>query len=114
MNHAKPDAILYSEQLKTGGNIRERVRNIQTQLGPRLGGDQFTTLGPNAGGRVYSRDVGGGWYLATLRPDDTLNYPNDHELAKQPRYKWEEQPDGTRHGYLLEKAEGPTLEPVEA
>lgn len=102
----KPDAILFHSSHKEGTTIRQRIVNVQKAFGPVLGGDQFTELGPQFGGRVYSREVGGQWYLATLHHGDTLLYPNDHDKAKQPRYDWEVQPDGTRHGYLKDRPAG--------
>ncbi|WP_422932037.1 hypothetical protein [Singulisphaera sp. PoT] len=101
----RPDAILFHSSFKKGDRSIDRTTHVQRQLGPRLGGDQHTCLGPKFGGRVYSRDVGGGWYLATLNPDDTLNFPIDHDFAMRPRYRWEDQPDGTRHGFLMSEDE---------
>jgi hypothetical protein len=110
MPDAKPDAVLFPAALKRGATSAARLQHIQTTLGPRLGGDRHTELGPDHGGRIHSRDVGGGWYLATLDPADTLNFPHDHDRAGMPRYRWEEQPDGTRHGWLIPEDETPAPE----
>lgn len=96
-----PDAILFPETLKRGKSSLDRTTHVQKTLGPILGGKEITTLGAQHGGRVYSRDVGGGMYLATLSPSDTLLFPSDHDYARQPRYRWEDQPDGTKHGFLI-------------
>lgn len=102
---AAPDAVLYHESMKRGATSAQRLQAIQKVLGPRLGGSNVTSLGPQFGGRVYSRDVGGGWYLATLSAGDTLLFPTDHDYARMPRYRWEDQPDGTKHGWLLSPEE---------
>jgi hypothetical protein len=96
-----PDAILFPDSLKRGKSSLDRTAYVQRTLGPVLGGKDHTSLGPQHGGRVYSRDVGGGMYLATLSPEDTLLFPTDHDYARQPRYRWEDQADGTRHGFLI-------------
>lgn len=98
---ARPDAVLWHESAKRGSSSAERVRHTQRMVGPVLGGTNYTALGPGFGGRVHSSDVGGGWYLSTLDPDDSLLFPTTHEFARQPRYRWVDQPDGTRHGWLL-------------
>ena len=97
----KPDAILFPDTLKRGKSSLDRTTHVQRTLGPILGGNQHTSLGAAHGGRVYSRDVGGGFYLATLSADDTLLFPSGHDYARTPRYRWEDQPDGTKHGFLL-------------
>lgn len=101
----KPDAVLYHTSLKQGRSSVDRARHIQMLVGPILGGTKVTQLGARYGGRVHSSEVGDGWYLATLDPDDSLLFPTTHDYARQPRYRWEDQPDGTRHGWLLSPRE---------
>lgn len=88
MADGKPDAVWYEEGYKRGDTAPARLGHVQETLGPILGG------------RVYSRQVGGGRWLATLSPQDTLLYPKLHARAGQERYRWEDQPDGTKHGFL--------------
>jgi hypothetical protein len=104
----KPDAVLFPDTFKKGKSSLDRTTHVQRELGPRLGGSDHTSLGAAHGGRVYSRDVGGGMFLATLSPEDTLLFPSGHDHARRPRYRWEDQPDGTKHGFLLtaEELEG--------
>lgn len=96
-----PDAILFPGSLKKGKSSLDRTTYVQKILGPILGGKEITSLGAQFGGRVYSRDVGGEMFLATLAAEDTLLFPTDHEYARQPRYRWEDQADGTKHGFLI-------------
>lgn len=100
-----PDAILYRAQHKVGSSSIRRATHVQQTFGPLLGGSAHTSLGPAHGGRVYSRSVGGGWWMASLAHDDTLLFATDHDHARMPRYRWEDQPDGTRHGWLLSPLE---------
>lgn len=102
---ANPDAILYPGNAKRGRTQVDRATWVQKVLGPRLGGKDFTSLGPEHGGRVYSRDVGDGWFLATLNPDDTMFFAISHEYARHDRYRWEDQEDGTRNGFMLSAEE---------
>lgn len=90
MPEGKPAAVLFTDSYKQGNSVLNRLVHLQETLGPVLGG------------RVYSRQVGWGRWLATLAPEDTLLFPTTHDRAGQERYRWEDQPDGTRYGYLVE------------
>lgn len=43
-----------------------------------------------------------GEFFATRDPADTLNYPLGHPKEGKPRYRWEDQGNGVKYGYLLE------------
>jgi hypothetical protein len=52
--------------------------------------------------RAYVRLADGTHHFCTGNPHDTIYFPTDHDRAGQPRYGWEPQPDGSRHGYLVD------------
>jgi hypothetical protein len=89
---SKVDAVLFHQMYKRGGTIYERLRFIQDQLGPVLGGT------------VHSADVGDGWFLARLDPSQTLLFPKAHALAGAQRYTWTDQAPGLKYGTLRDEA----------
>jgi hypothetical protein len=42
--------------------------------------------------------------LASPICNDTVLFPKEHELAGQPRYEWQDRPDGLKYGYLVPEA----------
>jgi hypothetical protein len=106
---AHPHAVMFRESFKRGKTFLDRLTFVQKTLGPRLGpAANPTSLGPDYGGQLHVSDVGGGWWFARHRAEDQPSYARDHEeYPGEPRYRWEDQPDGTRNGYLIE-ADGGT------
>jgi hypothetical protein len=101
-----PDAVLYPDSYKAEA-VRAMLAGVERKLEPgegtrlRMRGVQ-DKLAPVLGGQAWHTDVGGGWHMATLEPHPTFLLPQDHPTRpKQPKYEWVDQPDGTRHGYLL-------------
>lgn len=86
---SRPDAVLFHDRHKQGNSLVARLRWM------------IDTFGPVLGGKPWGSEIGGGWWIARLDPSDSLLRP-DH----RPRYRWEDQPDGTRWGYLLETRTG--------
>lgn len=93
-----PDAVIFP-----AGYFARRLDRIQAKFGAILGGT------------LYCRNQGNHTF-ATTDPADTLLFPTWHDLAKEPRYEWEDVPgeDGVRYGYLvdgaLETRKGPPAE----
>ena len=54
--------------------------------------------------KIYSRNQGDSNFI-TGHPDDTLNFPSNHETRpKEARYKWAVQPNGIQYGTLADGA----------
>lgn len=99
-----PDAILYHDSMKVGKSMGGRLANVQERFGPILAGPDAKYKGFRSH-PIYNRPVGGGFNLATFSADldaTSLLYPTTHPTKpKRPRYEWVDQPDGSRHGWLL-------------
>lgn len=89
------DAVLFGAGFATGLTHANRLHSA------------FDKLEPLLGGQPHVRGVGGGRYLATRSPHDTLLYPDGHERARQPRYAWTDGPDGVRYGCLIDEGATP-------
>lgn len=105
-----PDAVIFPVSLrKPLGNTRglslasivmkKKVSTVETA-------EEFLGIDFNAGGRAHCFPYAAGdnpMVFAARSPHDTLLFPNGHPKEKEPRYKWVEQEDGSRFGYLVEK-----------
>jgi hypothetical protein len=95
-----PDAILFDAKWKPSGQtFRHRVHNTLEKL-------EILFYGSPHAGQAHFREVGGGRFLGSKTAGEAgvgfpLNYPADHDLAGQPRFRWEPGADGSKLGYFL-------------
>lgn len=67
---------------------------------------------PILGGRVHFGKFPPRHLFVTRSPHDSYLMPMWHEHAGRERYRWEDEGDGVRYGYLVDGA--PTAEEIEA
>jgi hypothetical protein len=92
---AGPDAILIAEPKKTA-NTHVLRHEPYLELARRVLGIPAPCL----------RSIpGSGAILITRTINDTLNFPQAHKRAMTSRYRWEDQPDGIKFGFLVEGAD---------
>ncbi len=90
-----PDALMVPESHKRGVRLVDRVASIADYAEPLLDVD------PKRAERAYIRLQGNGKLFISKSIFDTINFPTDHPLGGQPRYRWVLQPDGSEFGYLV-------------
>jgi hypothetical protein len=91
------DAVLVPMAFRKGTTSVARLQSVFDASAGALGMPQ----GPPW---PHVRECGGGNYLVTRSPDDSLLFPTWHSRAGEPRYDWEDQPNGVKLGRL--KADG--------
>lgn len=115
----KPDAVMIPSEWKNRplpgtpgepGTSMHRSNAIILHAEKALGTDY-------AGGqRAYARLEGGAGspqgshFFVTNHPHDTLYFPTAHPRAGQPRYRWEQQEDGSVFGFLVDDEARETTE----
>ncbi len=92
----RPDALFLPESLKAGSRIFDRVASISAVAEPLLEVDRAK------GERAYLRKQPHGRLFITRDPSDSIFFPTTHRRSGQPRYRWEQRPDGIEIGYLVE------------
>lgn len=92
---ARPDAIIFTRggQVSMLPESNESVDNIVGFADKHLQTSELELA------RVRAQP---GEFFATRDPSDTLNYPLGHSREGRPRYRWEDQGNGLKYGYLLE------------
>ena len=89
-----PDAVMAPVSWKVGSNSLER--------GIELAKRAEAALGLEGAQRAYVRLATGSHHFCTASPEDTIYFPTVHARAGRDRYRWEEQPDGSRFGYYVD------------
>jgi hypothetical protein len=95
----RPDALILSQRVKRGADVFERVASVADIAEPILGADRTQGL------LVYIRPQPDGTFFITRDPNDSIYFATQHPRAGQNRYRWEDQSDGSRWGYLVEGAQ---------
>jgi hypothetical protein len=95
-----PDAVIFPAHMPLKATRAFlRLHEILDLADATLGVDKVR------GEKSYMRPLPSGQgYFVTTSPDDTLLFPIGHDLEKQSRYNWVDQPNGFRLGYLVPDA----------
>jgi hypothetical protein len=81
-----------------GLSLHDNADLVCTYAENVLGGDRAN------GVRAYARTILPDQTFVTLNYNDTLFNEYGHPRQKQPRYRWEAQPDGSKWGWLNDDA----------
>ncbi len=92
-----PDALILPETWKKGATQLDRIDSILAIAEPLLNIDR------SKGERAYIRRQPAGRLFVTGDPQDTLQFPLGHPQEGRPRYHWVANPDGSEHGFLVER-----------
>jgi len=102
MSSPPPDAVIWKKNplgkiltMRDQSDRGNRTRETAADTAERL-----LQIEPDSRELAWVRDQAG-YYFATRDPEDSEFYPNRHERAGQPRYRWVDQGDGVRLGWLL-------------
>lgn len=90
---SRPDALMLPKAMKQGARFRDRVYWISDIAEAILGGKPFIYT-PMRGDKIF----------VTLTPYDLLLFA-DGPRRGQSRYRWEQRPDGSVWGWLVEGAD---------
>lgn len=87
----KPDAILVPPGYRPKSRSSDRLAAISADFKAMLGGGVVWST-------VHNEDR-----MLTASPNPTVNFPNDHAMTGQPRYRWEDA-DGVKYGFKVEES----------
>lgn len=74
--------------------------------------DIIIGVAPGTAERSHGRTCDDGYHFVTKSPADTLFFPSAHARSGQSRYRWDEQPDGVLHGFLVDDEARAACDPV--
>jgi hypothetical protein len=98
IHHATPpDAVRFPKPCAqgTGDALSDGHKETAVEAAERLLG-----IDPTSTDLAWVRDQGGEFF-ATRSPEDSLCFPDNHPLSRQPRYRWLDRPGGVKLGYLI-------------
>jgi hypothetical protein len=93
----RPDALLLPEALKDGDDVFKRQHSVLRLADRLLEVDRAAGEKPHVRPPLKPTTLK---LFVTRDPADTINYPIDHCRSGQPRYRWEQRPDGIELGWL--------------
>lgn len=101
-----PDAVFLPTGCNRGDNSLARALTVCDLA------DAALAVDASLGEKAYCRIQHTGEFFATKDLSDTIVFPKNHPHEGHPRYNWVGQPNGSRFGYLVERAKKAPVLPV--